>query len=397
MKNLLRGQKISLIVSGLLLTSSIVFAADEIEHHEDQKMDATEVVLRNVDSIDAAFKEGKASGSLALYGEKHDNKNGNSDSGYGNANATIGFETASFYGLSAKAEFKGNLYLGEVENDNYNDSFVNNALMTEAYIKYINDKFSLTAGRQAIDLEWLGDYNEAVVAAITAIPDTTIVLAYSQRQAESGIDRSADFEDINGNKGIYALDAKYVGLEGIEFNPYVYSVPDVVDFYGLKTTFTTDYFGITTHYAQSSIDKIYGTTNGYEDGSIGHLELNTTVSGVSGALGYIQTDKNGGVGAMDIAGDNISPFDTGNNTYSANAKTVYGSLGYSFAGVDLGALYGETTFGSADYKEKELNLTIAYAITDFVATSILYGDVNADKSNGDSDDNYVLASIEYTF
>ena len=47
--------------------------------------------------------------------------------------------------------------------------------MTEAYLKYAMEGFSITAGRQAIDLEWLGDYNEAVVAAITVIPDTTVV------------------------------------------------------------------------------------------------------------------------------------------------------------------------------------------------------------------------------
>ena len=158
MKNLLSGNKISLITCGLILSSSIVFAAD---------------------TIDSAFKEGKASGSLALYGEKYDHKDGEKDSGFGNANATVAFETASFYGFNAKAEFKGNLGLGEIEKydrDGGADSaFANNSLMTEAYLKYAMEGFSITAGRQAIDLEWLGDYNEAVVAAITVIPDTTVV------------------------------------------------------------------------------------------------------------------------------------------------------------------------------------------------------------------------------
>ena len=162
MKNLLSGNKISLITCGLILSSSIVFAAD---------------------TIDSAFKEGKASGSLALYGQKVDGKglliDGQGDSGFGNANATVAFETASFYGFNAKAEFKGNLGLGEIEKydrDGGADSaFANNSLMTEAYLKYAMEGFSITAGRQAIDLEWLGDYNEAVVAAITAIPDTTVV------------------------------------------------------------------------------------------------------------------------------------------------------------------------------------------------------------------------------
>lgn len=379
MKNLLTGKTISLVACGLLLSTSVAFGAD---------------------TIDSAFKGGKASGSLALYGEKHDNKNGNPDSGFGNGNATVAYETASFYGFTAKAEFKGNLYLGEVETADYDNAFANHSLMTEAYVKYANDAFFLSAGRQAIDLEWLGDYNESVVAGITAIPDTVVVLGYTDRQAESGIDTSADFTEIT-KKGAYVADVKYSGLKGVEFNPYAYSAPDVVDFYGLKTTFTADYFGVIAHYAASSVDNsLAGTfdTNGnlIDDGSIGHLELNTTIKDLTAAVGYIKTDKDAGVGLMDSYGDNISPFDTGLNTYSADAKTVYGSLGYTIADVELGALYGETKFAT-DYKEKELNLTVGYPITESLATSVLYGEVNADEANGDSDDNYVLASVEYTF
>ena len=362
-------KKISLVACGVLLSSSMAFGAN---------------------TIDSAFKEGKVSGSLALYGEKHDIK-GADNSGFANGNATIAFETASFYGLTAKAEFKGNLDLGEVHNNDRDASFENDSLMTEAYVKYANDAFFISAGRQAIDLEWLGDYNESVVAGITAIPDTVVVLGYTDSQAESGIDASEDFEEIT-EKGAYVLDVKYSGLEGVEFNPYAYTAPDVVDFYGLKTTFTADMFGAVAHYATSNIDE----TVGLKDGSIGHIELNTTIKDLTAAIGYIKTDKDGGVGLMSEYGDNISPFDTGNNTYADDAKTIYGSLGYTIANVELGALYGETKFGT-DFKEKELNLTAGYPITESLATSILYGDVNSDEANGDSDDKYVLASVEYTF
>jgi len=371
MKNLLTGNTISLVACGLLLSSSMAFGAD---------------------TIDSAFKGGKASGSVALYGQKHDNKNGNLDSGFGNGNATVAYETASFYGFTAKAEFKGNLSLGELEKGDRDgaasSAFANNSLMTEAYVKYTNDAFFLSAGRQAIDLEWLGDYNESVVAGITAIPDTVIVVGYTDRKAESGIDLSEDFHEVT-KKGAYVLDVKYAGFEGLEFNPYAYSAPDVADFYGLKTTFTADMFGGIAHYAASSEDT-------QADGSIGHVELNTTVEDFTAAVGYIKTDKDVGAGSMSAYGDNISPFDTGLNTYSADAKTVYGSLGYTIASIELGALYGETKFGT-DFKEKELNLTAGYPITESLATSVLYGEVNADEANGESDDNYVLASVEYTF
>lgn len=368
--------KLSLAVCGLVLTSSMAFAAN---------------------TVDSAFKEGKASGSLALYGEKHDLKDGGADSGFGNGNATVAFETASLYGFTAKAEFKGNLDLGEVENgDRENGApFANNSLMTEAYVKYTHDAFFVSAGRQAIDLEWLGDYHESVVAGITAIPDTVVVIGYTQRKAESGIDLSEDFHEFNGNKGAYVVDVKHAGLDSLEFNPYAYSAPDVADWYGLKTTITTDYFGAIAHYAVSSEEL-------QDDGSIGHFELNTTLAGVSAAVGYIKTDKDVGAGSMLAAeGDNINPFDSGNQAYVADAKTIYGSLGYTVADIELGALYGQTTYGTSDFKEKELNLTASYPVTEALATSLLFANIDGDESDTlgspTTDQNYVLASVEYTF
>jgi hypothetical protein len=381
MKNL----TVSLVACGVLLSSSVAFGAS---------------------TVDEAFKEGKVSGSLALYGQKIDGKglldDGKGDSGYGNGNATVGFETASLNGFTAKAEFKGNIKLGEVEHNDYNTGapFENHSLMTEAYVKYTNDAFFVSAGRQAIDLEWLADYNESVVAGITAIPDTEIVLGWSQRKAESGIDLSEDFYDINDNKGVYVVDVKYTGFESVEFNPYAYSAPDAVDFYGLKTTFTApeDVLGVVAHYAKSSVEEGYsdGDGNLYKDGSIGHVELSTKIQDLTAAVGYIKADEDGGAGAMDVAGDNISPLEDGNYVYSADAKTIYGSLGYTIADVELGALYGETEF-EQDFKEKELNLTAGYPFTESLAASILYGDVKADKDYGDFDYNKVLASVEYTF
>jgi hypothetical protein len=362
MKNLLKGKTVSLITSGLILSSTMAFGAD---------------------SIDSAFKEGKVSGSLTAYGISHDGKGGEVDtnSGYGTVN--LAYETASFMGLSAKAGFEAGHAMADGTLDN-------DALMTEAYVKYANDMFSLTAGRQAIDLEWLGDYNEAVVAAITAVPDTTIVLGYTNQQAAADEDEIGDFTEPTED-GAYVLDIKYTGFEGIEFNPYVYSAPDAVDFYGLKTTFTADMFGAVAHYATSSVDEVTGA----KDGSIGHVELNTTIAGISAAVGYIKTDKDGGIGLMDTYGDNITPFDNGEDNYATDAKTVYGSLGYTVAGVDLGVLYGETDF-DVNSESSELNLTAGYSITDSLSLGLLFVNYDLDGSS-DSDYKEYSATVAYTF
>ncbi|MCR8709346.1 Opr family porin [Aliarcobacter butzleri] len=383
-------KRLSLITCGLVLSSSFVFANE-------------------VKTFDDAFKSGKASGSLGLYG-KHIDYSGTQPSydptkqvgkaGYLNGNATIGYETASLYGFSAKAEFKGNLDLGEINNDDRKSGiapFENNALMTEGYLKYANDAFFVSAGRQAIDLEWLSDYHEAVVAGITAVPDTTIVLGWTKRKAESTYELSEDFYKLNENKGVYVADIKYAGFTGVELNPYYYSAPDLADWYGLKTTFSTDYFGVVAHYAASNED-----VQDVEDGSIAHVELNTEIDGFTAAVGYIKTDKDGGIGTMYAAGDNISPFEDGNRNYGLDAKTVYGSLGYTIADVTFGALYGQTDY---DYdttvknlKEKELNLSVGYAFTESLSTSVLYVNVDADSTEPDySDYDKWIATIEYTF
>ena len=363
-KEITKSNKLSLIASGLILSSSLVFGAD---------------------TIDAAFKDGKVSGSLIGYSSVSENADTLSTGNIG-----LAYKTGSYNGFSGKVGFFGS---HAFEEDDANSSFEKNAIMSEANLTYTLDNFgSLTVGRQAVSLEWMGDYQEAALATITAIPDTTIVLAFSDKKGVAAKDEITDFYDINGSNGAYVADVKYSGLKGIEFNPYFYSAPDLANFYGLKTTFTADMFGAVAHYAISSEDT-------QDDGSIGHLELNTTLSGVSAAVGYIKTDKDVGAGSMLAAeGDNISPFEDGTQVYEADARTVYGSLGYTIADIELGALYGQTTYGSTDDKEKELNLTASYPITESLVASLLYGDVTADSNNTDySDYNKVLASVEYTF
>ncbi|MDN5105181.1 Opr family porin [Aliarcobacter butzleri] len=380
-------KRLSLITCGLVLSSSFVFANE-------------------VKTFDDAFKSGKASGSLGLYGKHIDysgtqlNYDGTKQigkAGYLNGYGALGYETASLYGFSAKTEFRGNLDLGEINNDDRKSGiapFENNALMTEGYLKYANDAFFVNAGRQAIDLEWLSDYHEAVVAGITAVPDTTIVLGWTKRKAESTAELSEDFYKINGNKGAYVADIKYTGFTGIELNPYYYSAPDVADWYGLKTTFSTEYVGGIAHYVQGNTDKKVGT----DDESIAHLELNTEIDGFTAAVGYIKTDKDAGATIMTVAGDNISPFEDGNHNYDIDAKTVYGSLGYTISDVTFGALYGQTKYGTDRIKENELNLSASYAFSESLATSLLYVNVDTETSANDEPDyDKWIATIEYTF
>ena len=347
----IKGNTLSLITSALLISSSLAFGAD---------------------TIDAAFKDGKVAGSVIGYSAVNENADTLSTGNIG-----LSYETGSFKGLSGKVGFFGT------------HIFEKNAIMSEANLTYTLDNFgSLTVGRQAVSLEWMGDYQEAALATITAIPDTTIVLAFSDKKGVAAKDEITDFYDINGSNGAYVADVKYSGLKGIEFNPYFYSAPDLANFYGLKTTFTADMFGAVAHYAASSED--VGS-----DGSVGHVELNGKLAGISAAVGYITTDKDAGLASISKFGDSLSPFDAGNYVFSADAKSIYGTLAYSIADIDLGLVYGQTTYSSLDDKEKELNLTASYPITKSLRTSLLYA--NIDAQSNDDDNNYGSVTVEYTF
>lgn len=258
----------------------------------------------------------------------------------------------------------------------------------------------IKAGRYEGELEWLTDYQQGAIVEITAIPDTTVSLAFSNRKAESGIDTSEDFYKPH-DKGIYVVDIKNESFEGLEINPYYYQIPDAVKFYGLKTSYNFEHFGAIAQYAKSSLTNEYKTNNSSEnDGYVAHFELNGNFEDLTSAVGLIKTSKKGGADIITSYGDSISPFEDGNQVYTLDARTIYGSLGYSIYDFDFGALYGITRYDNATnsgLKEKELNLSAGYNFTKNLNTNIMYVNVDADEANSETDYNKYLASVEYKF
>ena len=366
-------KKLSLVVSTIML-SSTMFAASAFDKEVDAPLKKDNI--ENANSIDEAFKNGKIEGSIALFGLTQDNKDQSRDFAFGNGNLTLGYNTASFYGFSLGTQGKENIKLGEKHKDDRKNEgpFENNALITQAYLQYsVNEMLLIKAGRYEGELEWLTDYQQGAIAEITAIPDTTVSLAFSNRKAESGIDTSEDFHKPNDlNKGIYVVDIKNESLEGLEINPYYYQIPDAVKFYGLKTSYNLKHFGAIAQYAKSSLTNEYKTNNSLENGYVAHFELNGNFEDLTSAVGLIKTSKKGGADIITSYGDSISPFEDGEKVYTLDARTIYGSLGYSIYDFDFGALYGITRYddSSSGLKEKELNLSAGYNFTKNLNTNI---------------------------
>ena len=341
------------------------------------------------DSIDASIKNGTVSGDVTLYAEKTDKKGNTPDEGFTSGSIGLGYETADFNGFKASVGFRGNHDFSEVEDGDYGNEDTK-ALVHTANISYGNDVANLTVGRQEVDLEWMGDFHEAAMLGITAIPNTEITLGYTKRVAVADADAQLEaFEEVNDDKGAYVLDVKYEGIKGLVLNPYYYDANNTASWYGLKADYDVDTFGVTGHIAASNED-----VAGADDGQIMHLEARTSIAGLGLNAGYITTDKDAGIGSMEAAaGDNINPFEEGNQVYEADADTTYLGLSYEVAGLELGSIYGQTKY--AQDKEKELNITADYSITDNLSTGLLFVDVNAQDSGDDY--NKIAATLAYSF
>lgn len=319
----------------------------------------------------------------------------------------LAYETASIYGFNAKVEAKGNLKLGEQHKNDWKDNapFENSALITQAYLQYeLENILSVKAGRYDGEYEWLTDYQQGGVIEILPIPDTVIALGYSNKKAESGIDLSEDFHKPElTNKGVYFLDIQNKSLDNVTINPYFYEMPDFGNFYGLKASLDTDFFGVNAQYAKSNAKStIYldekGDSFKLEDGYITNFELIGKISDFEATLGYAKSSDKGGANMIAAFGDNMSPFEDGNYFYDLDAKTHYLNLTYSIYGVDLCALYGITKYsdGTDKFKEKELNLSATYGFTDNLSAGLMWVNVDTNNNN-DTKYNKYLASVEYSF
>lgn len=341
-------------------------------------------------TIEEAFKKGKTSGDITLYGEQVNNSGTTNDSGFSMGSIGLNYETDSINGVKAAFGFRSNHDFSEKEEGDFSDGTEPKAVLGVANISYENDILGLTIGRQEIDLEWIGDFHEAAVAFIKPVDGTTVILGHTKRTTAVDPDAAlADFERVNDNHGATLGHLIYEGIEGLSLEGYYYKAKELANWYGAKVNYDTDMFGLTVHHAKSS-EKAAGA----DDGDISHLELRTNISDLALNAGYITTDKTGAIGSMDSLGDNINPFEEGNQIYSTDAKTYYIGAGYEIAGISLGAIYGKTDYES-NKEEKELNLNLEYGFSDNMSGALVFADIEANDS--DDDYNKVALTLSYSF
>lgn len=290
------------------------------------------------------------------------------------------------------------------KNDADYDNEADKVVVNVANLEYSRGIGTLIAGRQAIGLEWIGDYHNAVVGVLST-NGLTLTAGYTDSKAVTDPDAPlAKFSDI-GEDGAYVVDAVYDIAGHAKVNAY-YMTADTVynsdgdllkgfSAVGGKIEGSAMGINLVAKYAQTKEDAV-----GTPDGDIMAFEAGYSTDAFGVKAGYIATDKTGGIGSLAALGDNINPLDTGNAVYGTDAKTYYVGANASVAGFDLGALYGSTKYDSYEGvttagTEKELNLTIGKELAKNFNASILYADISAEDSASDS--SYISAQLTYSF
>ncbi|MDR1977057.1 MAG: Opr family porin [Campylobacteraceae bacterium] len=338
-------------------------------------------------NIADALKNGKISGEFGIYAEQNSTKNSD-DGGYGSGSFDLGFTTDALYGFRLDVGSRANHAFWEVDGGEYNSD--TKAILHTANIGYSNEYFDVVFGRQVIELIWMEDFHEALVGVIKTVPNTDIVIGYSQRRAVADFDRPLEGFARLGDSGAFVADAKWRGISGLVVNPFLYYANDVAAWAGAKVDYDREFatfsLGGTAEYTQSDEDR-------GSDGSFLRLEARGVFKDIGAKVGFIQTDKNGGAGNITAAGENLNLFEDGDQVFKADAQTFYIGANGKWRQFTFGGILGNTEYAGG--KLREIDITAAYELTNNLNISAAFINGNG---NGNSDDyNKVTAGVVYSF
>jgi len=350
-------------------------------------------------------------------------------SAYSVGSAELIYKTADFHNFNLAYGLRGYRVLWEEHDDSisgygqgkgdassrfWNIDGGEIAVTTNAYLGYDTDKIKFKAGRQELETEWLDEHHDAISLYATPIDELEIELIWSQshyrmwsRELFYGTDMDGFSGTINSEGGgIYKLGLTYKILEPLKVKAYALHAPDNYSVYGGRVSLDMKADDLTYggffHYMQTD-EQLAGN----EDGSLIDAKAYVGLSGYTATLGYIQTGKDGGWGSAFKGGENVDPFEEGDKLYeyiAVDTKTPYVSLSKSVMGLNLSAIYGQSTYkipnGNVDYKQSEFCLWADYDITKNLNLSAILTVIDEDEDDAwhDSTDlTQVSTTLVYKF
>lgn len=426
----MKNTRISVVAAiAVLGMSSVVNAGGDIASVEP----AVEApVAASKGGFDDAFKNGKISGDVTVTYEKRDQdvETGSyyDNSAYSVGSAELIFTTADYNNFSATLGFRGYTVLYEDDKDSTSGYGPNMgtgdassrffhinggsiAVTTNAYIAYNTDKLHIKAGRQELETEWMDEHHDAVSIYANPTENLEAELIWSNRHNRMWARELFYGGTIDGvmgtinseGGGLYKAGLTYKISPSLKVKAYALTAPDNYSVYGGRVTVDTKINDVGVggffHYMQTNEELA-----GNEDGELIDAKVYAEYAGFTTALGYIQTGKDGGWGSAYKGGENVDPFEEGDQLYpyvAIDARTPYITLSKSIGGLSLSGIYGvskyRTVKNGPEYEKSEFCVWAGYDITDKLNLGAILTLNDADENDPYPSSDMTQASVTMVY
>lgn len=356
--------------------------------------------LYGYDSLDEALKNGVTKGDVIFYGDwVHKSSDSLAPSGsYGKNLATYGYlgnlgyllgsvrlgYTSGFYknvraSISFASSFSfynqhNNLNIGYSSGrlDSQADFFDGNeASLGESFVEYFDGDTSVKAGRIAINNEWSNMLSDGIWIRNKSIDKLLLEGFWVANSGRIDYFQMTNFRQLNtkNSSGVMNLGAKYyVFDELLAIKAYSYFAPGM--FYAFGSRISSDYRGEKLRFGAQA-----GATYSFEmlrphDAYALDLSAYVGLSEVLNfKLGYVRTDKDSGLGSLNLMGDNLLPFFTWGGKalriYN-DANLFYGTLSSKIKRFSFFLTYATTSFsGLQGYsRQNEIDFSTEVGVTE---------------------------------
>ncbi len=386
------------------------------------------------DTLADAFKNGKVNGELKAY--YFTNDNGTSKEDIFTTGATLGYKTASFYGLtlgltaqSSASPFADGTVGVDGGKDRFSGSmYGSGAVLSEAYVAYNIGKTTAMVGRMYLDTPLVATSGSRVVkdsfegAAVinTDLPNTTLIAGYVQKYQDrtdsegnigkftksfgTGSGNSAASYGIELDDGAYTLAVINKSIAGLTLTGAYAYANDIISIYYAEALYEgkTGEIGYTLggQYYYNKFDSSLGGDNSINSYA---LKAGLGYKGINGTVAYSQTSNdNVTVGTLISGLGNgadllyTDPVIAPNTGYLPDTKAYMADLNYDLTtAANIGVRYVEVKDDLNALKYSYSSIYGSYKFEGALKGFSLGAQFESQGKDADGDDLWVKANYKF--
>ncbi|MCT7585015.1 major outer membrane protein [Aliarcobacter butzleri] len=382
----------------------------------------------NAQPLEEAIKNVEVSGSVVYrYNDSNNDSKDLVSAGKGsttNNNYKIGLNLTSK--VNDYVKFNSRFLVANEEGDFAGPLNTQNAGDDNVDVELSHAYFSLTAipnttvnvGKQGLTTPWTvaldSDGNEQTGTGALALTTFGQVTAAAGYFNQTNLDDSGDFASVFDGAEDIVVGALIADLSPVKLEAWYLDMEDRFDTYSLSASsdfkFDGGKLGLEARYVSLSLDNKMADAiaNGKDDNAVSILTVTGNVGIVNAKVAYANTDKDGGITALDRDSKNALLGWSINSLGKTDADYWQAVLGVNILdNLNLSANYGNIQYKvnnntSDEREEEEIYAQLTYKMSKNLNTYVRYGTYTKENKFGGSndeinDDLRGRLQVEYTF